>query len=560
MLNDRRTASALLRVSMVALLIVVAAGTLDAKSYTAERFDSAIRVLPGGDIEVDETLVLRFVDGTFTEVFRELPTRHTDGIEVISARLDERDLPFGNGVNQLEVRNRSQVRAIWRFAPTSGSTHTFTLRYLVRGVVQQLDGRDVLAWRALPREHAYTIGSSTIEVSAPAEVLQRPDVAQRRVDDFTVDTSDRLVRINAQDIGRNGWIELRASYPAGAIVSGPPRWQQQQIRAREFAPRWVMGAIAVGFAGLLVLIAIRQRYDAPRREPSTAVATEAPDRLPPAMAGALASNGAVNAQHAMAALFSLADRGHLSVTEGSRRFGQRTFTLKRTARAGHLAQHERTLLDVIFKDKRGPVDTTDLSKARTQLTKGFPAFRDAIEQELTAAGLIDAERRRIHKLYGRVSIGMLFVSLALLGGVVVLVNQFGPWPLLIPLGMFVAAISGFVFQGATTPLSNEGVRRRDRWLAYQKHLNEVARSKAHLRIDSPAHVLPVAVALGLASAWSKLIKNHPTAAPAWFHAVSASGDHTAFPAFIAAGAVTGHGHGGGVAGGGAAGGGASGAS
>ena len=130
MLNDRRTASALLRVSMVALLIVVAAGTLDAKSYTAERFDSAIRVLPGGDIEVDETLVLRFVDGTFTEVFRELPTRHTDGIEVISARMDERDLPFGNGVNQLEVRNRSQVRAIWRFAPTSGSTHTFTLRTL----------------------------------------------------------------------------------------------------------------------------------------------------------------------------------------------------------------------------------------------------------------------------------------------------------------------------------------------------------------------------------------------------------------------------------------------
>ena len=118
MLNDRRTASALLRISMVALLIVVAAGTLDAKWYTAERFDSAIRVLPGGDIEVDETLVLRFVDGTFTEVFRELPTRHTDGIEVISARLDERVLPFGNGVNQLEVRNRSQVRAIWRFAPT----------------------------------------------------------------------------------------------------------------------------------------------------------------------------------------------------------------------------------------------------------------------------------------------------------------------------------------------------------------------------------------------------------------------------------------------------------
>ena len=70
-LNDRRTGNAWLRwLSMVALLIVVAAGTLDAKSYTAERFDSLIRVLPGGAIEVTETIVFTFEDGTFTYVFR----------------------------------------------------------------------------------------------------------------------------------------------------------------------------------------------------------------------------------------------------------------------------------------------------------------------------------------------------------------------------------------------------------------------------------------------------------------------------------------------------------
>ena len=147
-----------------------------------------------------------------------------------------------------------------------------------------------------------------------------------------------------------------------------------QIKAREFAPRWAMGAIAVGLAGMLLLVAIRQRYDAPRREPSTAVATDVPDQLPPAMAGALAANGAVSVQHAMAALFALADRGHVSVAEGSRRFGQRTFTLKRMAKSGRVAPHEQTLLDVIFRDKHGAVDTTDLSKARTQLTRGFRAF------------------------------------------------------------------------------------------------------------------------------------------------------------------------------------------
>jgi uncharacterized protein (TIGR04222 family) len=320
-----------------------------------------------------------------------------------------------------------------------------------------------------------------------------------------------------------------------------------------------MGAIAVGLSGLLLLVAIRQRYDAPRREPSSSEATDAPDQLPPAMAGALASNGSVGLQHAMAALFSLADSGHLTVTEGSRRFGQRTFTLKRTPHGGghNAAPHERALLDVIFKDKHGRVDTTELSKARTHLMRNLKTFRSAVEQELTAAGLIDPERRHIHQLYGRAACVMLVVSFALLAGTLALIAQFGPWPLLIPLAMFIAALAGFVFQGTTTPLSNEGVRRRDRWLAYQKHLNEVARSKAPLRIPSPARLLPLAVALGLASAWSKLIKNYPTATPSWFHAVSSSGDNAAFPAFIAAGAAHSSGHGGGA--GGAAGGGASGA-
>ena len=561
MLNDRRPSSApLLRWSLVVLFLGATAGTLHAKSYSADRFDSVIRVLPGGAIEVTETVVFRFEDGTFSHVFRELPIRRTDGIEVVSAGMDERELPLGTGTDQVEVRYRSPVRVTWRFAPTSGSTHTFTLRYIARGVVQQQAGRDVLAWRALPREHAYTIRSSAIEVSAPVSPLQRPAVEQRRVEDLTVDTADHIVRVNAQDIGKNGWVELTANYSAGAILTEPPRWQQAQIRVREFAPRWVMGAIAVGLPGLLLLVAIRQRYDAPRREPSTAAATDAPDHLPPAMAGALASNGSVSLQHAMAALFSLADSGHLTVTEGSRRFGQRTFTLKRTPHGGgriNVAPHERALLDIIFKDKHGQVDTTELSKARTHLTRHLKAFRSTIEQELTAAGLIDPERRHIHQLYGRAACVMLIVSFALLAGALPLIDRFGPWPLLIPLAMFIAALAGFVFQGTTTPLSNEGVRRRDRWLAYQKHLNEVARSKAHLRIPSPAHLLPLAVALGLASAWSKLIKNYPTATPSWFHAVSSSGDDAAFPAFIAAGAVHSSGHGGGA--GGAAGGGASGA-
>jgi hypothetical protein len=79
-------------VLLVAALVQPAA----AKSYSADRLDSIVRVLPGGSLEVTETLVLRFTDGTFREVFRELPDRRTDGVDVIRAEMDGEPLPFGN--------------------------------------------------------------------------------------------------------------------------------------------------------------------------------------------------------------------------------------------------------------------------------------------------------------------------------------------------------------------------------------------------------------------------------------------------------------------------------
>jgi hypothetical protein len=99
------------------------------------------------------------------------------------------------------------------------------------------------------------------------------------------------------------------------------------------------------------------------------------------------------------------------------------------------------------------------------------------------------------------------------------------------------------------------VRRADAWRAYQRHLKDVARDRAQPR-ETPSRLLPFAVALGLAAAWSKFLKQHPGHVPPWFSALSA--DSGAFPAFVAAGGAA-DGGGGGSAGGGAAGGGGAGA-
>jgi len=72
------------------LLIAVAATPAAGKSYSAERFDAVIRVLPDGTLDVTETVVFRFEDGPFTEVFREIPRRRTDGVQVMRAEMQGR--------------------------------------------------------------------------------------------------------------------------------------------------------------------------------------------------------------------------------------------------------------------------------------------------------------------------------------------------------------------------------------------------------------------------------------------------------------------------------------
>jgi uncharacterized protein (TIGR04222 family) len=320
-----------------------------------------------------------------------------------------------------------------------------------------------------------------------------------------------------------------------------------------------MAAAGLLFAiGLVLLWALRQSYDAPRRDlPGTSGVASAPDRLAPALAGAVAANGRVSLEHAMAALFSLAERGELEVKEEAKSaFGQRNFTFVRRTSLSLPSKHEQSAVDIAFTDKHRHEHAVSLNRVRTRLTRYFGRFKTAIREELLEAGLIDPERQRVHKRFGAVTI--LLVSLLAFGGMAVIVNEYQGWPMLIPAALLAVSLVGFIFQATVTPLSNEGVQRRERWRAYQRHLKDVARQKQHMTADSPAHVLPFAVSLGLASAWAKFIKSGPVAVPAWFQAIAAHGDDGAFPAFIGAGGAGAHGHG--AASGGAAGGGASGAS
>jgi len=531
-----------------------------AKTYSAERYDSIVRLLPDGALDVIETVVFRFESGTFKEVFREIPLRRTDGIEVLEARMQGTTLPFGTEPGTVQVRNRgNRVRVTWRFTPIDGVTREFAVRYRVRGAVRREAAADLLIWRALPGQHDYRIDSSTIDFEMPVPPAADPEVETRRTDPPRVSSDGTRLRLEAGSIRRNGWIETSLRFPPGTIVSSLPAWQEHEAEVAAGASRWIIAASALAGAGLVLLITLRQTYDPPPSDAEghreSAHQAFPPDGLDAVLTGVLVSNGQPTLQHAMATLFLLADRGELEIHERRGALRQREFILTRGRGTLPLKGSEQTVLDAAFKGDASPGRTVTLSTARSRLSMRFGRFGRAVTDELAGGGLLDPGRYAVRQRYTRVGIALLVAAGLAAVPAIFLGREHGAWTLLIPAAMVALSVAAFIFASATTPLSNDGVRRAGRWRAYRKHLAAVAQGKEPSPGMPAAAVLPFAVSFGLASSWSKYLKRQGFPVPAWFHAIE-PGNPAGFPAFVAAGGAGTSGGGGSVAG---AGGGASGA-
>lgn len=553
------------RLALCALILLTIGSTAEGKTYFAERYNSRIEVLHGGTLRVTETVTLRFDAGPFTQFYRMVPTRSTDGIEIVSASMDGQVLPAGEGPGQVQISGSSRVRVTWHFAPVSNASRTFALTYLVRGTVRQQDDADVVGWRILPTEHAYRINATAAAIVLPVAPAAAPSIETRRVGDATVAVSGQRVLVEASDIRTNGWIDAWVRLPRGSLVDAPPLWQQRQDEARRLAGAWALAAGVVFVCGMALLLGIRQRYDPPPADLTPTTSWSAPpDTLSPMLAGTLLTNGRASLEHAMAGIFSLADRGELRIEELPRSLGQRNFTITRTPTGHALSALEERALDIIFTGRQGVERSVGLGKARTRLMRQFRRFRELLNPAMQAAGLLDNDRQAVRRRFLQAGIAMLIAAALLTLAFALLVQRYAGWPMLIPLAFAGVGVVALIAYAAHTPLSNEGVRRSTGWRGFQRYLRAVARDReVSPGVDMTRQLLPFAVALGIAPAWSSYLKRHRLSAPPWFRAEAdgTANSGAAFAAFVASGGTgTSGGHAHGVAGGAAAGGGASGAS
>lgn len=545
------------RIAAIALLALLArpapAAAQRAGDYDAPRFDVAAQVLPGGDLDVRETITFHFQNGTFRRVWREIPTSRTDGIDILEASVDGQPFTRGDGPGHIKITGRNRVKVEWQFEPVGPSSHTFALRYRVRGMVFRDGAHDVVRWRLLPSEHRYTIRESRSTIAAATAPAATPVLETRRVGTATHALEDRGVSIVTSNVARNGWVIAELRYPAGGVIGALPAWQQKQQRANALAPRWSAIAAALLVVSLVLLVALRQSYSPPSVTTGETTSTDPPEPLPAALAAVLAAKGGPSGYQPAATLFDLADRGVLAVREVPRALGVRSYELSQLHGRHDLADHEREALDIAFA---GRSDAVTLSKARARLARSSSRFSAAVNRDLASRGYLDPVRKALRDRLMVTSVVLLVASAAASIGMAMLIPRFGGWPFLLPFALCAAGIIGIVMTVNTSPLSDQGLVQAARWRGFRRYLKSVVEAKQSGAASSlkPRWIV-YGIAVGLATQWARYLKAHPGSAPRWFQA-AAPDDSAAFASFIGSQAAT---SGGGGGGGGAAGGGGSGA-
>jgi hypothetical protein len=540
----------------MALALLASPAGAASKDYSADRFDVTIKVQTGGDLHVDETVTFDFVSGPFTHVWRELPASRTDGIDIVQATMDGVVVPVGDGPGHITVSGRNRVRVEWHFAPVEASKHTFGLSYVARGVAIPGDAGDEVAWKPLPIEHAYRIASSRIAIDSPVAAEDSRIIDSQKIEDPpSIVGDDGVVTVNLSGVRPNGWFTVSLHFPAGAVVTAPPQWRQREEHLAALAPRWALAAGIVLMTAIGLVVVLRRATPSPLRPVVESTVSAAPAPLAPALAAVLAANGRSSPGSAMATLMDLAERGVLVISELPRRFGVRQFELSTVPGSHDLAPHEEAAVTIAFAN--GP-DPVTLSKARARLARGARRFSSAVEGELRVGGMLDETRASGARQLKTLALTLFLGGVILVIPASVLIEQQGPWPLLVPLALAMGAVVALIAWAGVVVLSDQAVMDAARWQGYKRHLKQIASSRgADQPTVVPPRTLVYAVALGLAPQWSRYLRRHASAVPPWFASMTqdpadASGS---FASFVSSGGASGAGS----AGAGAAGGGGSGA-
>ena len=160
--QQRWTVLILLGVLCVGLLASQTAPVLAAeKSIVWDAFDVDIQVNPNGTFDVSERQSIRFIDGTFTFGFRNIPKNNLGRIDNWAMSDDSGNIytqaSEGGEPYTFVVSDTGGQYAVRWYFPATADPETYTLRYTVHDGLRYYPDGDQVWWKAVYGDRAYPV-------------------------------------------------------------------------------------------------------------------------------------------------------------------------------------------------------------------------------------------------------------------------------------------------------------------------------------------------------------------------------------------------------------------
>jgi len=480
-----------------AIIVLIAAGSCDGSrsEATADRVDIALNVLADGSVEVRETIVLRATPTDGARFERVIRKQHADALFDLSATIDGRPAPEGRGAGHIRVQHGRPTRVRFEFDPTPNSTRTLMLQYRVAGVVALSGGRGRFEWEALAPRRRFDIADARIELALPERTVQYGPAGVAEAG-WTVSETARGITSERRNLPRDEAATIVATMSTTTMALAEPRWQFNEAKSVEFMPAFLSGAIFILVIGAGVIWIVRFQHPHPRPGPDPAPGVDL--ATSPVLQAAIAQRPRRNsADGPLAAFVDLGMRRRLEVREDAER---RVAVLP--GPAGHaVLAHEQILLDELWLQQSR---TMPLRGLRAALLRKHRAFTRAIGDDLVSAGLADRDRIAVRngmRAGGAAVLGLAVACFVIVG---VLLDDYGAWPIAMPVSILLVGAALLVYSETFSILTPEGVRQS---LAVRQRIREL---RGVSRADGGAPAarafaagLPLAIAAGVGPRWLK---------------------------------------------------------
>ncbi len=521
-------------IPLALILLLPTAAQAQSKTLFWERYDVDITVQTNGDMLVEETQIIQFTSGSFTYGYRTIPMGKTEGIEDVQVWEENRQYTQSWDENpftfSIEDKGNDLV-VYWYFPQTTGTRHTFTFRYTVKGGLKINESKgDSVFWKAIPPDHGFPIKASRTTIHFPAgvefgDMVTFGTEAESSIENNTV----TFVATRAIPAGQE--MEVGVAFKHGLIQAEKPDWQVQEERSSvlNLALGFIGALIAVaGLVGVLLLWYLRGK------DPEVGLVaeylSEPPSDVRPGVAGTLVDERA-DLQDVIATLVDLARRGYLDMVEAGSSGGLfglgsgSAFDFRKTSKPwDDLLSFEQTLLNKVF----GGHAQRSMSDLKNKFYTAIPQIKKGLYKQTVEHKFFRTDPDTVRGRYAGLGIGLLVVAAGIgFFAFSLLVESAGgiicPF---IAVGLVSVAV---IIVGQAMPVkTRHGAEESAKWKAFKRYLRDIERyTNLEEATDQFDRFLPYAIAFGLERSWINKFSAVPsTPMPIWYHPVWIGSHHS----------------------------------